>query len=99
MKNLKVDLHLSCLVEIEDVLKKQNVLLRKIMTKVNELESKFTLISEQLTKATAEIVAEVQALQDALVNVEIPPAAEVALQNIVDKAQILDDLNADQPTA
>lgn len=67
------------------------------MTQVNELAAKLEQVNMQLGKAKEEIINQVNALQDALANVELPADAEVALNNLVGAAQSLDDLNPDAP--
>lgn len=67
------------------------------MTQVNELAAKLEQVNVQLGKAKEEIINQVNALQDALANVELPADAEVALNNLVGAAQALDDLNPDAP--
>lgn len=62
-------------------------------TKVSELEGKLTTLTTQVTK----IATEVQALKDALANVEIPEAAETALANLTTALKAVDDLNEDAP--
>lgn len=67
------------------------------MTKVNDLAAKIEQVNAQLHKAKDEIINEVTVLKDALQNVELPTAAEDALNNLAAIAQALDDLNPDQP--
>ena len=66
------------------------------MTTVNELAAQLNTVNEQLNKAKVEIIAQVQALEGALQNVEIPLEAQDALNAIVATAQALDDLNPDE---
>jgi|GEM_PF-6096746 len=66
------------------------------MTKVNDLAAKIEQVNAQLHKAKDEIINEVTVLKDALQNVELPAAAEDALNNLAAIAQALDDLNPDQ---
>lgn len=65
------------------------------MTKLNELEARLNAVNTQLVKAMEEIKAQVAALNDALVNTEISPAAEEALAALVANTQALDDINPD----
>ena len=67
------------------------------MTQVNELAAKLEQVNVQLGKAKEEIINQVNALQDALANVELPADAEAALNNLMGAAQALDDLNPDAP--
>lgn len=67
------------------------------MTQVNELAAKLEQVNVQLGKAKEEIINQVNALQDALANVELPADAEAALNNLMGAAQALDDLNPDEP--
>ena len=66
------------------------------MTKVNDLAAKIEQVNAQLHKAKDEIINEVAVLKDSLQNVEVPTAAEDALNNLAAIAQALDDLNPDQ---
>ncbi|WP_292918883.1 hypothetical protein [Nitrosomonas sp.] len=66
------------------------------MTKVNDLAAKIEQVNAQLHKAKDEIINEVTVLKDSLQNVEVPAAAEDALNNLAAIAQALDDLNPDQ---
>ena len=62
-----------------------------INRKLNELAGNLTTIGDVLNK----VAIEVQALKDALVNVELPAEAQVALDNLSAQAKALDDLNPD----
>jgi hypothetical protein len=72
---------------------------QEVLMKVSELADKLTALDTQLGKAQAEINAEIDALKAALNNVEIPAAAQAAIDNLSAKVQALDDLNPDAPTA
>jgi len=96
-KKLTKHLCLACFAELSCRFRKQELLLGKIMTQVNELAAKLEQVNVQLGKAKEEIINQVNALQDALANVELPADAEVALNNLVGAAQALDDLNPDAP--
>ena len=61
------------------------------MIKLTELAGVVTTLSEKVTK----IAVEVQALKDALVNVEIPAEAQNALDALSTQLQSLDDVNPD----
>ena len=94
-------LFLTCLIEISTQWKRQELLLGKLMTKVNELASKLDLINAQMSKAIGEVQAQVAALQEAIAsaNMELPADAEAALNNLVVAVQAFDDLHADaEPT-
>ena len=94
-------LFLTCLIEIGVQWKRQELLLGKLMTKVNELAAKLDLINAQMSKAIGEVQAQVAALQEAIAsaNMELPADAEAALNNLVVAVQAFDDLHADaEPT-
>lgn len=98
--NIKVKelhIHESSHVNEMKMLKRLELLIGKIMTTVNELADKLTAVNNQLNKAKEEIVSQVQALQDALQNVELPMAAQEALAALESTAQALDDMNPDIP--
>lgn len=63
--------------------------------KLNELAVTLTAVLDQLTKAKAEILGKISDLEAALVNVELPEDAQVALAALVVKAQALDDVVPD----
>lgn len=88
-------LYLTCLIEIGCWQKRQELLLGKIMTQVSELASKLDAINAQMSKAIGEVQAQLAALQEALVNAQLPPEAEAALNNLVAAVQVFDDLNPD----
>jgi hypothetical protein len=89
------NIYATCPSDIMIQLKRQELLLGKIMTTVNELATKLEAINTQLAKASQEIVAQVLALQLALADVTLTPEAEAALDNLAVVAQSLDDLNPD----
>ncbi|MCW5929892.1 MAG: hypothetical protein KIT80_23430 [Chitinophagaceae bacterium] len=93
------ELHIHEYNRVDEIkmLKRLELLIGKIMTTVNELADKLTAVNNQLNKAKEEIVSQVQALQDALQNVELPVAAQEALAALESTAQMLDDLNDDAP--
>lgn len=98
--NIKVkELHIHEYNRVDEIkmLKRLELLIGKVMTTVNELADKLTAVNNQLNKAKEEIVSQVQALQDALQNVELPVAAQEALAALESTAQMLDDLNEDTP--
>ena len=89
------NIYATCPSDIKVHLKRQELLLGKIMTTVNELAAKLEAVNVQLVKASQEIVAQVLALQLALADVTLTPEAEAALDNLAVVAQSLDDLNPD----
>ncbi len=96
MNNIIINTHATCpCVDVLKQLKRQELLLGKIMTTVNELAVKLEAVNVQLAKASQEIVAQVLALQLALADVTLTPEAEAALENLAVVAQALDDLNPD----
>lgn len=97
IKIKELHVHESSRVDEMKMLKRLELLIGKVMTTVNELAAQLNQVNEQLNKAKVEIVAQVQALEGALQNVEIPAEAQDALNAIVATAQALDDLNPDQP--
>jgi len=68
-----------------------------IMTSDATNAAKIDAVNTQLVKATGEIVAQVQALKDALANQDTTPETDAALAKLVATAQALDDLNPDAP--
>lgn len=96
IKIKELHIHESGRVDEMKMLKRLELLIGKVMTTVNELAAQLNQVNEQLNKAKVEIVAQVQALEGALQNVEIPAEAQDALNSIVATAQALDDLNPDQ---
>jgi len=96
MANITINTHASCpCAEVLKQLKRQELLLGKIMTTVNELAAKLEAVNAQLTKASQEIVAQVAALEAALSNTVLTAEAETALENLSNLATLLDDLNPD----
>jgi len=77
--------------------KRQILLIGRLNMNVSELAEKLNELNTKLDKATGEILAEVAALQAALLNVEIPTEAQDALDSLTAKVQALDDLNPDTP--
>lgn len=69
------------------------------MTKVTELAEKLNMINDQLHKASGEIIGQINTLQDALTDVELPQEATDAMNELASIAQALDDLNPDAPPA
>ena len=96
MASITINTHASCpCAGVLKQLKRQELLLGKIMTTVNELAAKLEAVNAQLTKASQEIVAQVAALEAALSNTVLTAEAETALENLSNLATLLDDLNPD----
>lgn len=73
--------------------------LRKIIMTQAELADHLTKVDDQLDKATAEILASVQALKDALAAAgNTTPEVDAALARLDTSAQTLDDINPDPTT-
>ena len=97
MHNINDLICLSRLADVNALLIRHELKLGDIMTQVNDLAAKIEAVNAQLEKAKNEIINHINALQDALANVELPADAEVALNNLMGAAQALDDLNPDAP--
>ena len=70
--------------------------LNTIMASQKELADKLTAIGDELDKATAEIVAAIQALKDALAAAGgTTPEVDAAVVRLEGGAKSLDDLNPD----
>ena len=70
--------------------------LSDIMATQDELAAKLSAIGDELDKATAEIVAAIQALKDALAAAgSTTPAVDAAVTRLETGAKALDDLNPD----
>ena len=65
---------------------------QEINMKIGELADAVGAVGTQLAKAKEEIVAKIAALEAALTDVEIPPAAQEALDALKQQAQELDDV-------
>jgi len=63
--------------------------------KLSELTTAIAGVSAQLTKAQAEILAKIAALEAALVDVELPVEAIDAINSLRGQAQVLDDIVPD----
>lgn len=88
-----ISLFLAGLGEIVYRQKRQELLTGNLLMKINELAGKVNAISDQLTKASTEINAQLEVLR----NADLPDEAVVALDRIAAVAQALDDLNPDAP--
>ncbi len=88
----KVNDHiLNCLCVIMYQQTRQELLTGELLMKVTELATKVNALADQLTKASAEINAQLEVLRDA----DLPPEAVEALDKIAAVTQALDDLNPD----
>jgi len=65
--------------------------IQKILMKVSELAGVLTILDTEVQK----IGTEVQALKDALANVDLPADAQTALNNLTTHLKAVDDLNPD----
>jgi ABC-type transporter Mla subunit MlaD len=80
------------------IIRAQRQLKRKadrIIMNQAELAAHLTAVDDQLDKATAEILAAIQALKDALANVQTTPEVDAAVARLDTAAQTLDDINPD----
>ena len=68
----------------------------KIMTKLSDLAANLAALTEQENKAKAEILAKLEELAEALLNVELTPEAEQALADLRAAVQGVDDIVPDQ---
>jgi peptidoglycan hydrolase CwlO-like protein len=72
--------------------------LNKIMATQAEQAAKLSAVADQLDKATAEILAAIQALKDAQANAgNTTPEEDAATARLSTAAQALDDINPDAP--
>ena len=93
----ELHIHNSALDDAVKYYKRAELLQGRTMVTVNELAASLKTINEQLAKSKSEIVARVDALENALKNTEIPAEAQEALDELRGTAQALDDLNPDAP--
>ncbi len=91
------NIYVTCPSDIMVQLKRQELLLGKIMTTVNELAGKLDALNTQLSRAALEIQDQLAALKAALGDAPITPEAEAALKNIEVIAGWLDAQNPDVP--
>jgi len=89
------NIYATCPSDIIVQLKRQELLLGKIMTTVNELATRLEAINTQLARAAVEIQDQIAALKAALADVPLSPEAEAALANIEVVAGWLDAQNPD----
>lgn len=68
---------------------------KEILMKLSELSSAVADVSAQLTKVRGEILDKITALENALINVELPEEAVAAINALRTDAQALDDIVPD----
>lgn len=68
---------------------------KELLMKVSELSTAVAEVSAQLTKARTEILDKITALEDALIDVELPEDAIAAINALRTDAQALDDIVPD----
>jgi len=96
MKNKEKIIAVTAAVLI-DVLRRQEYLLRKIMTNVTELAAKIDAVSDKLGKASSEILNEIATLRASAG--QLPEDAEASLARLEAMTQALDDIVPDAPAA
>ena len=94
-KHIINNIYVPCPSDIMVQLKRQELLLGKIMTTVNELAGKLEALNTQLARAATEIQDQIAALKAALGDAPLTPEAEAALANIEVIAGWLDAQNPD----
>lgn len=67
----------------------------EILMKLSELSTAVSEVSAQLTKVRGEILDKITALEDALIDVELPEDAIAAINALRTDAQALDDIVPD----
>ena len=68
---------------------------KEILMKLSELSAAIAAVSAQLTKARDEILDKITALEDALMDVDLPEEAIAAINALRGDAQSLDDIVPD----
>lgn len=68
---------------------------KEILMKLSELSAAVSEVSAQLTKVRGEILDKIAALEDALIDVELPEEAIAAINALRTDAQALDDIVPD----
>ena len=68
---------------------------KEILMKLSELTTAISGVSTQLTKAQNEILSRINALENALVDVELPEDAVSAIEALRTQTQALDDIVPD----
>lgn len=66
-----------------------------IMSQLAQIEARIAAVNETLAKVAGEITNEITTLREALANVELPPAAAAALEQLEAQAQALDAIIPD----
>ncbi|MCU0806558.1 MAG: hypothetical protein MUC53_00995 [Candidatus Contendobacter sp.] len=69
------------------------------MSKISEVAGQLQAVNEKLLKAKVEIIDRINALEEALGDVDLPAEAGEALTALMATAQALDDLNPDAEPA
>lgn len=68
---------------------------KEILMKLSELTTAISGVSTQLTKAQNEILSRINALENALVDVDLPEDAVSAIEALRTQTQALDDIVPD----
>ena len=68
---------------------------KEILMKLSELTTAIAGVSAQLTKAQNEILSRINALENALIDVELPEDAASAIESLRTQTQALDDIVPD----
>ena len=68
---------------------------KEILMKLSELTTAISGVSTQLTKAQDEILSRINALENALVDVDLPEEAVSAIEALRTQTQALDDIVPD----
>lgn len=68
---------------------------KELLMKVSEVSAAIADVSAQLTKVRGEILDKITALEDALIDVELPEEAIAAINALRGDAQALDDIVPD----
>jgi len=71
--------------------------LNKIMATLEEVQAEIIALTEQAQKSKAEIIAKIQALEDASGGIETTPEFDAAFAALKASVQGVDDIVADQP--
>lgn len=79
----------------EDIYRRIDELERKEVKDVGELNDALIAIKDQLTKAKDEILAKIATLEGQIGS--IPADAQATLEELKGLAQVMDDINPDQP--
>jgi len=71
--------------------------LNKIMATLEEVQAEIVALTEQTEKSKAEIIAKIQALEDASGGIETTPEFDAALLALKNAVQGVDDIVLDAP--